>query len=160
MADLTVNIEKVIRAPIETVFDAWLNPKILPKFMGMADDPPETVLAELDAREGGSFTFMMHCDGESFPHSGKYLVISRPDKLVFTWVSHHSVVEDSTVTIHFTRINGNKTKISLSHIRFIDEESRSGHEDGWGCILDNLYEVVGLPIPIHSRPCTMKKIIA
>ncbi len=53
MADLKVNIEKVISAPIEIVFDAWLNPKILPKFMMGMPDMPETVVAEIDAREGG-----------------------------------------------------------------------------------------------------------
>lgn len=142
MADLKVNIEKVISAPIEVVFDAWLNPNILPKFMGRPD-APETEVAEIDAREGGGFTFMMHCGDENWPHSGKYIEISRPNKLVFTWVSHYSVVENSTVTLYFTRMESNKTKISLSHIRFIDEESRSGHEEGWGCILGRLDEVIG-----------------
>ena len=33
MTDLTVNIGKVINAPIERVYDAWLNPKLLSKFM-------------------------------------------------------------------------------------------------------------------------------
>ncbi|TKB24711.1 SRPBCC domain-containing protein [Desulfopila sp. IMCC35006] len=143
MADLKVNIEKVISAPIEVVFDAWLNPKILPKFMMGMPDMPETVVEELDVHEGGSFTFIMDCQGEKLPHSGKYIKISRPDELVFTWVSQNSVVENSTVKLHFTRIDGNKTKISLSHVRFIDEESRSGHEGGWGCILDKLNEVIG-----------------
>ena len=106
-------------------------------------DAPETEVAEIDAREGGGFTFIMHCGDEGLPHSGKYLEISRPDKLVFTWVSRYSVVENSTVTVYFTRVDENKTKILLSHIRFIDEESRSGHEEGWGCILDRLSEVIG-----------------
>ena len=69
MADLKVNIEKVISAPIEVVFDAWLNPNILPKFMGRPD-APETEVAEIDAREGGGFTFMMDCGDENWPHSG------------------------------------------------------------------------------------------
>ena len=38
MTDLKVNIEKIIHAPIDKVFDAWLNPKMLSKFMrGLPD---------------------------------------------------------------------------------------------------------------------------
>ena len=106
-------------------------------------DAPETEVVEIDAHVGGGFTFKMHCGHESLPHSGKYLEISRPDKLVFTWASHYSVVENSTVTVQFTRIDGNTTKILLSHVRFIDEESRSGHEEGWTCILDRLTGAIG-----------------
>jgi uncharacterized protein YndB with AHSA1/START domain len=141
MTDLKVNIEKVINAPIEKVFDAWLNPEMLSKFMMGMPDMPETDV-ELDAREGGNFTFIMHYRGEQLPHTGKYLEISRPDKLVFTWISHHSVVDNSTVTLNFTRIDDNRTNISLSHVKFIDEEMRSAHEGGWGCILDKLNEIL------------------
>ncbi|MEJ2658542.1 MAG: SRPBCC domain-containing protein [Desulfobacterales bacterium] len=141
MTDLTVNINKIIHAPIEKVFDAWLNPKMLSKFMkGLPDMADADV--EIDAREGGHFTFIMNLGDEKIPHTGKYLEISRPDKLVFTWASRYSVVDNSTVTLIFTRIDGNKTKVSLSHVKFIDEESRSGHEEGWSNVLDKLNEVM------------------
>ncbi len=141
MTDLTVNINKIIHAPIEKVFDAWLDPKMLSKFMrGMPEMPESDV--ETDAREGGSFTIIMHYRGEKIPHTGKYLEISRPDKLVFTWVSQYSVVDNSTVTLNFTKIDDNKTNVSLSHVKFIDEESRSGHEEGWSNILNKLNEVM------------------
>jgi uncharacterized protein YndB with AHSA1/START domain len=142
MTDLTVNIEKIINAPIEKVFDAWLNPKMMSTFMmGMPGMPESDV--ETDAREGGSFTIIMHYRGEKLPHTGKYLEISRPDKLVFTWVSHHSVVDNSTVTLDFIKTDDNKTNITLSHVKFIDEEARSAHEGGWGHILDKLNEIIG-----------------
>ena len=58
MTDLTVSVTKIIDAPIERVFDAWLNPETLSQFIlpmpGMPQ--PETVT---DAREGGSFTIIM-----------------------------------------------------------------------------------------------------
>lgn len=139
MAELTVNINKIIHAPIEKVFDAWLNPKILSKFMmGMPGMPESDV--ETDAREGGHFTIIMHYRGEKFPHTGKYLEIRRPDKLVFTWASHHSL-DDSSVTLNFTKIDDNQTNTS-SHVKFIDEEARSAHEGGRGHILDKLSEVM------------------
>ena len=142
MTDLTVNIEKTINASIEKTFDAWLNPKMLSKFMRGMPDMSETEV-EIDAREGGRFTFVMCLGDEKIPHTGRFLEISRPDRLVFTWESQYSVVDNSTVTLNFTKVDENTTNISLSHVKFIDEEARSGHEGGWACVLDNLYEVMG-----------------
>ena len=141
MTDLTVTLNKTIQAPIEKVFDAWLNPKTLSKFMMPMPGMPASDV-ESDAREGGSFTIIMHVGEDKLPHTGEYLEINRPDKLVFTWASHRSV-DNSTVTLNFTKIDDNKTNISLSHVKFIDEAARSDHEGGWGNILDKLNEIMG-----------------
>lgn len=140
MTDLTVNVNKTIHAPIEKVFDAWLNPKILSLFMMPIPGMPESDI-ENDAREGGKFIITMHVGGDELPHTGKYLEINRPDKLVFTWVSHCSV-DNSIVTLNFTKIDDKKTNISLSHVKFIDETTRSDHEGGWGNILEKLNVVM------------------
>ena len=140
MTELTVNVDKIIHAPIEKVFDAWLNPKMLSKFMTPMPGMPDSDV-ENDAQEGGSFTIIMHVEGEKLPHTGEYLEIDRPNKLVFTWMSHRSV-DGSTVTLNFTRIDDNKTNVSLTHVKFIDEEARCDHELGWGNILDKLNGVL------------------
>ena len=102
---------------------------------------PETDV-EIDAREGGHFTFIMHAGDEKIPHTGKYLEIRRPGKLVFTWESQYSVVDNSTVTLKFTKIDDHKTNISLTHVKFINEEARSGHEEGWNNVLNALNAVM------------------
>ena len=139
MNDLTVKVNRTINAPIEKVFDAWLDPQTLSKFIlpmpGMPD--PET---ETDAREGGRFTIIMQVGDDKIPHTGKYLEINRPDKLAFTWVSPFST-DDSTVTISFSEVADNKTHVELTHVRFVDEETRSNHEGGWGNILESLNAV-------------------
>jgi len=140
MTDLTVNINKTIHAPIEKVFDAWLNPKVLSQFMMPMPEMPESDV-ENDVREGGSFTIIMHAGDDQLPHTGKYLEISRPDKLVFTWVSHCSV-DNSIVTLNFSKIAENETNISLSHIKFLDEKTRIDHQGGWGNILDKLNDIM------------------
>ena len=139
MTDLTVNIKKTIQAPIEKVFDAWLDPKMLSRFMMPMPGMPESDV-ENDAREGGKFTIVMHVGDDDLPHTGEYLKIDRPQKLIFTWESHRSI-QNSTVTLNFEKIDEGNTRISLSHIRFIDEEARSDHEGGWANILDKLNEV-------------------
>jgi uncharacterized protein YndB with AHSA1/START domain len=141
MAELSVDINKIIHAPIEKVFDAWLNPKILSKFMKGIPDKTDTDV-EIDPREGGRFTYVMHVGDDKIAHTGKFVEINRPDKLVFTWASRYSVVDNSTVTLIFTKVDDNKTNITLTHVKFIDEESCSGHEEGWSNILDILYETM------------------
>lgn len=140
MTDLTVSVKKLINAPVEKVFDAWLDPKMLSQFIlpmpGMPE--PET---QSDACEGGSFCIIMHVGDNKVPHTGKYLEINRPYKLVFSWVSPCSI-DDSVVTINFrTEVDG-KTSVELTHVRFIDEETRTDHEGGWTNILDKLNEVM------------------
>ena len=140
MTDLIVTADRTINASIEEVFDAWLNPKMLAKFMMPMPGMPESDVKN-EAREGGSFTIIMRAGDDKLPHTGEYLEINRPDKLVFTWVSQASI-DNSTVTLNFTKIDENKTNISLSHVKFIDEKTRSDHEGGWGNILDKLNDIM------------------
>ena len=141
MTDLAVNVSKTIDAPIEKVFDAWLNPETLSQFILPMPGMPQPH-TETDAREGGNFTIVMQVGDDKIPHSGKYLVINRPDKLVFTWESPFSM-DGSTVTLKFSDLGENKTNVDLTHIKFKDEESRSDHEGGWGNILECLDDVLG-----------------
>ena len=140
MTDLTVNITQTIHAPIKKVFDAWLNPKMLSKFILPMPGMPEPQVQN-DAREGGSFSILMQVGDNKIPHTGKYLEISSPNKLIVSWVSPFSV-DGSTVTLLFSEAGDNTTKVELTHVRFIDAEHRDNHEGGWGHILDSLNELL------------------
>lgn len=140
MTDLTVHVNKDINAPIGKVFDAWLDPKILAKFMTPMPNMPDSKV-ESDVREGGSFTITMYAGESELPHSGKYIKINRPKQLVFSWISHCSV-DNSIVTLDFTEVDDDKTNISLTHIKFLDENTRLDHEGGWTGILSKLGEVI------------------
>jgi len=136
MTVLTVSVSKIIDAPIDKVFDAWLNPKILSQFILPMPGMPQPQV-KTDAFEGGKFTIIMQVGDNKIPHTGKYLEVNRPNKLVFTWQSPFST-EDSMVTLNFTDLADNKTHVDLLHIRFIDEENRANHESGWTNILETL----------------------
>lgn len=140
MTDLTVNVTRIIHAPIEKVFDAWLSPTTLSQFILPMPGMPQPKV-ETDAREGGLFTIIMQVGDEKIPHTGKYLEINRPNKLVFTWESPFST-EGGTVTVKFSDLGGKKTNVDLSHIKFIDEESRANHEGGWANILECLNDIL------------------
>jgi uncharacterized protein YndB with AHSA1/START domain len=139
MNDLICHLSKVIDAPIEKVFDAWLDPEYLSRFMLPMPGMPHPK-TEVDGREGGRFTIYMDVGEEIIPHSGTYLELNRPNRLVFSWESPFSA-DDSSVTLEFSTLESGSTEIELTHVRFIDEESRSNHEAGWGNILSVLNEV-------------------
>ena len=140
MTDLSVNISKTINAPIEKVFDAWLDPLMLTQFIlpapGMAQPQVEN-----DAREGGRFSIIMQVGDERIPHTGTYLTLERPHRLAFSWESPFST-DDSVVTLLFDAIDGNTTRLDLSHIKFINEQARANHEGGWNNILDQLDQLI------------------
>ncbi len=134
--ELRVDCDRVIAAPAEKLFDAWLDPERLASFMR----PGEGVTvaeATTDAEVGGRFMIMMRVGEKELPHSGTYKTIDRPNRLAFTWESANSTEDGSTVTVDFEPAEGG-TQVRLSHVRFPSEESRSDHEGGWARILDTL----------------------
>jgi len=140
MTDLAVNINKTIKAPIEKVFDAWLNPQTLAKFILPMPGMPEPEV-ENTAEAGGTFKIVMAVGDEKIPHTGEYIEIERPNKLVFSWQSPCSM-DDSRVTLVFKSVDESKTLIELTHIKFIDEATRQDHEGGWGNILEALNAIM------------------
>ena len=136
MSELKLNVSKVIHAPIEKVFDSWLNPKILAKIMQPMPDMSDAIVTN-DASVGNRFSIVMVAGDNNIPHEGEYLEISRPNRLVFTWETAFSS-DNSTVTIEFTAIDASTTQLDLTHIKFPDVETRDNHKGGWIGILDAL----------------------
>ena len=136
MTDLTVSLSKTIHAPIEKVFDAWLDPAMLSRFILPAANMPQPEVTT-DPREGGRFEIIMHVGDDKLPHTGTYLVLKRPTQLVFSWESGYSP-DDSTVSLDFTAVDATTTRVELTHVKFLHEEARSDHEGGWTLILEHL----------------------
>ena len=140
MTDLSLNISKTINAPIEKVFDAWLDPLMLTQFILPAPGMVQPQV-ENDAREGGRFSIIMQVGDERIPHTGTYLTLERPHRLAFSWESLFST-DDSIVTLHFDAIDSSTTRLDLSHVKFINEEARANHQGGWNNILDQLDQLI------------------
>jgi len=135
MTDLTLNVSRTIDASPEALFNAWLDPALLAKFMAPA--PGMTVPhAANDPVEGGRFDIVMKAGEQEIPHAGTYVEINRHSRLVFTWESPMST-DGSTVTLTFDAVDGG-TKVNLHHVKFANEESRDNHAGGWERILENL----------------------
>ena len=137
--ELELTCTRHIAAPREKLFDAWLDPDMLARFMTPGENMsvPE---ATADARVGGRFRIVMRAGDNDMPHEGTYKVIDRPNRLAFTWESPFSTREDSTVTIDFAEADGG-TDVTLHHVRFENEEMRNNHKGGWTEILAALEAV-------------------
>jgi uncharacterized protein YndB with AHSA1/START domain/DNA-binding transcriptional ArsR family regulator len=135
MLELSVRVSRTIKAPIEAVYNAWLNPTMLARFM-LPGEGMSVPRAESDAREGGRFSIIMKAGDQELPHGGEYQKLDPFSKIIFSWESPYSV-EGSTVTLTFTEVDEG-THVELVHVKFLDEESRGSHEVGWVAILTQL----------------------
>jgi len=99
----------------ERVFDAWLDADFLGRWMfgpGVRDE--RIVRLTLDARVGGTFSFVVDRHGDEVDHVGEYLEIERPRRLVFTWATRDSLPETSRVIVEILPL-GEGCELRLIH---------------------------------------------
>ncbi len=134
-AELTTTVVRTFPAPPTRVYDAWLDPAFLSRFM-VACDGGTVPEVSVDPRVGGHFLIVMNDGTKDIPHRGTYLDLTRPHRMVFTWTSPHSV-EGSIVTLTLTA-EGTGTRLELRQDKFASEGARDGHTRGWTRILQEL----------------------
>ena len=143
MTDLTLTCRRVIKASPEAVYNAWLDPGMIRKFMAGGADQTVTE-ARTDARVGGGFYILMVAD-KAIPHQGIYKDLMPHSLIRFTWVSPYSP-SDSEVEIRLSPVAGG-TEVVLTQIRFLSEGARDGHRDGWTRILERLAALLAQMAP-------------
>lgn len=131
-----VTLTRIIPAPPRNVFEAWLDPGVLARFMCPAEG---TTVSRVDVAPhvGGAFSIVMRVGTRDLPHTGEYLEIERYERLVFTWLSWHAG-PGSRVTLRFEPTADGQTKLTLEHVGLVDELARGRHETGWTGILEAL----------------------
>jgi len=137
--NVKVHVTRHFSAAPERVFDAWLDPVMIGRWMfGPALREEEVLRIDVDARVGGSFSFLVRRRGEEIDHVGKYREIDRPRRLVFTWGIAGESDDESLVIIEIVpRETG--SELSLTHemdAKWADYASRT--EAGWSKMLDML----------------------
>jgi uncharacterized protein YndB with AHSA1/START domain len=145
-SDLALVITRSFDAPRNRVFDAWLDPAQIAKWIGPRSIRAETL--ESSPKVGGRYRIHMRgVDGSNGPIvSGTYREIVRPERLVFTWTwetAHaQGMAGDETVVTLIFRERSGKTEMTLRHEGFAAKESRDSHEKGWNGSFDKLAELL------------------
>jgi uncharacterized protein YndB with AHSA1/START domain len=139
---MTVDTPAVLRvthrftASAERVFNAWLDPKTTCRWL-FATATGKMVRVEIDARVGGRFIIVDRRDGEDIEHTGEYLEIDRPRRLVFTLAVPKFSRESTRVCVEIVSMGKSGCELTLTH-----EGPRPEHaartEAGWKQILDGL----------------------
>jgi uncharacterized protein YndB with AHSA1/START domain len=134
-------VTRRFKASPERVFDAFLDPAKAGRFM-FVTRAGTNVRAEIDPRVGGTYNFTDRRDGEDVEHTGEYLVIERPKKLVFTLSVEKYEQNVDRVTVEITP-DGSGSKLVLTHEmkpEYAQYEGRT--KQGWTSILESLARVL------------------
>jgi len=132
----SLTIKRRLKAPLEKVFAAWIDPEKVMRWMGPGEGKP--LSAECDARVGGRYRWVMQdTAGEVHDVRGVYREIVPNEKLVFTWAWKSTLERESLVTV-LLKPDGDGTLLTVTHEQFFDEEARDRHRQGWIGALDKM----------------------
>jgi uncharacterized protein YndB with AHSA1/START domain/predicted Ser/Thr protein kinase len=141
----TIRLEQRVSAPVEDVFNAWLEPRRMANWYAPTDDFKPTE-AEVDPQVGGRYRVAMYPPGRDQPAvvTGQYCRIDRPRQLSFTWswIASRIDTHETQVTLDF-HPEGAETTVVLTHERFRDQEQRIQHTQGWTGCLERLARKIG-----------------
>ncbi len=124
---LEFKFERTIPAAPEEVFDAWLDPQT----PGTPWHENEKLI--LNPKLDGLWYWLVR----GKPHYGRFTEVQRPARIRLTWMSRHTLGEESIVTLTFKQ-QGDETLMTLVHSGLPDDDLGRGHEAGWNYFMDKL----------------------
>lgn len=137
----TLVIKRNFPAACERVFAMWTREELLKQWFCPGKDMTIPV-AEVDARDGGSYRFVMqNQDGETYSPSGVYEKVVPNEQLIFSWKWADSEII-TRVTIDFRAIGDAETELTLTHEGFPESAMRDRHNEGWEGCLSRLSEAL------------------
>lgn len=135
-----IRVERVLRATIGTVYEAWTRPELLTRWY--CPNPKLELRVEADVRVGGGYVVEMG------PHvvRGTYLEVEPQRLLAFTWKWDEDDGQPSEVRVELTEVDEG-TRLLLTHTGFATPEDAANHLQGWEPELDRLAALLSVPQP-------------
>lgn len=135
---LAVTVHHRFRQSAEKVFDAWLDVKQARRFL-FSTETGEVIRCEIDPRVGGRFVLTDRRPDGEVEHTGEYLVIERPRRLVFTFGIPAASPTYDIVTIEITpQADGGCTLRLTAEMKPEWKDYADRARQGWARILDSL----------------------
>jgi uncharacterized protein YndB with AHSA1/START domain len=135
-----VEVRRHLSAPVQVVFAAFADARIVARWLTPSPDVKLTVL-QFDFREGGTYRFAYDVpDGRRMIVGGTYFAIERPARIVFSWLieppdEHAGIESEVTVTIV---PSGDGAELVVRHAKFDRPDAEARHEQGWRGAIDRL----------------------
>lgn len=147
----TLRLSRRLPAPAALVFDAWLDPAWLSRWMFGPDVRDERIVVlALEPRVGGAFSFKVERGGTVLEHAGRYTALERPARLAFTWGAwpeDRPGTADSTVEIAIAD-DGPGCVLTLVHGIPAEWAAWAGRtEAGWARMLEALATALDADAP-------------
>lgn len=143
-----LTITRDFRASRERVWRAWTQPDALLRWHGPAFYPAVEVNA--DVRVGGAWRACLKSDrvGDVLLwQSGRYLVVTPPERLEFTFAWETPNHEDGPgvqthVSIRLEELTDGGTRMHFCQTGFLSTRSADSHSAGWNGTFDRLAELL------------------
>jgi len=138
LADLTLELTRVLPAGAPIVFGAFSDPNELARWWGPRGFTVPSL--EFDPRVGESYRIEMQPPGGvPFHLTGQFREVQPPARLTFTFVWDPPDPDDlETLAALSFRDLGESTEVALRQRGFKTEARRALHRDGWTESLDKL----------------------
>lgn len=133
---VTVRVSRRFDASCERVFDAWLDPATLGRWLYATVDG-KMLRVDVDPRVGGGYTIVERRANGDAAHYGRYLEIDRPRRLVLT-LALEPDAEGDRITVDIAP-DGDGCVLTLTHemaAEYAEYADRTEH--GWTTILASL----------------------
>ncbi|MBS4045314.1 MAG: SRPBCC domain-containing protein [Alphaproteobacteria bacterium] len=147
VAERTMLLERVIKAPRSVVWNAWMNPVTLPQWWG--PDGYSCRTARIDLRTGGEWVFdMIGPDGTVYPNHHRYGEVRAEDRLSYTlhWGENGPKHADAWASFED---QGDVTKVTLGMVFSTEAEFQAAK--GFGAVELGLQTLGKLEAFILSR---------
>ena len=106
----------------ERVFDAWLNPEMMRKWLFTLENTNK--VARNTPQVGGTWEIVDHRGGIDYRAIGEYLVIDPPKKIVFTFKMPQFNDLEDTITVELKKLEAG-CEMTFTHVIHVP------HEENW-----------------------------
>ena len=139
----SVTVSRVLSAPRELVYRAWVEPEQFAYWFGAELEVPQETLS-LDVRPGGPWTATMLQGDEKLLFAGEYLEVEPPSRLKMTFEDTFNTPptdETQTLTVTFSEV-ADGTEVTLTQVGPMPDGMPEGLTQGYNSFMDKLAELL------------------